>query len=158
MLGANNKFDITKLAATVGQQWRSMSESDKKTLQDQADQANQQYERDLEKWRSSLTTEDIKRENAYIQAQRKKGKTGTAKLRDPTKPKQPRSAFLRFFLQYRLRDTEVATLSLGEQSKRASTAWKQLSADEKAKYEEEAAAEREQYQKSLSEWKNRGLT
>lgn len=148
-----DKFDVRKLAVAVGSEWRSMSDAQKRPYIEQAEGAAIQYEKDLERWRNSLTAEDIRRENAYISAQRKKGKTGTARLRHPTQPKIPLSAFFRFTQVYRSENPDVASQSIVEIAKQAGARWKSMSPSDKAPYEDAAAKESEKYRRDLAEWK-----
>jgi HMG (high mobility group) box/HMG-box domain len=149
------KFDIIKAVKSISEEWRSLGEGEKAAINEQAAKESEQYERDIERWRNSLTPEDIKRENAYITSQRKKGKSNIARLRDPTKPKAPQTPFFQFLTEYRSKNSsESASLSLPEFAKKAGAEWKKLTADEKDPYTKKYAENREKYNDELKAWKS----
>ena len=76
-----------------------------------------------------MTPEDIRRQNAWIKAQRRKGKKGTALLKDVKKPKRPLSAFFEFMLDHRQQYGGGAGIT--ELAKEAGEKWKALSPQEK---------------------------
>ena len=84
----------------------------------------------MQQWRDSLTSEDIRRQNSYLRAQKAKGKTlGMARLRDPNKPKAPETPFFQFLKDYR---KSVGTgTSAPDIARGAASQWKAMSADEK---------------------------
>lgn len=147
------KFEASKAMKRIGEEYRSLSEEGKAQLNAQAAAEAEKYQRDLERWRNALTPEDIKRENAYITSQRKKGKSGIARLRDPTKPKAPKTPFFQFFSDFRSKN-EIANLSVPEIAKKAGAEWKTLTADEKDPYMKTYAEEREQYNLKMKEWES----
>ncbi|KAJ1597120.1 hypothetical protein NDA14_006339 [Ustilago hordei] len=91
--------------------------------------------------------DDIKRQNAYIASQKKKGIKGTAFLRDPAKPKRPNSAFFEFLNDLRARETVIPNIT--EFSKRGGERWKQMAPEQKAPYEQRALHALEQYKRDL---------
>ena len=58
-------------------------------------------ERELHTYMSSLTPEDIKRENVFRAAQRKAGKSRRGNIKDPNAPKKPLSAYFMFLQRIR---------------------------------------------------------
>ena len=88
-----------------------------------------EYEVKMKAWQDSLSSEDIKRQNKWIAAQRKAGKKGKALIKDPKKPKRPLSAFFEFMQEYRVDNSVSDVRTLG---KEAAQKWKALSADEKS--------------------------
>lgn len=149
------KFEAAKAIKRLSEEWKSLSEGERASFNAKAEAGAEKYERDLERWRNALTPEDIKRENAYITSQRKKGKSGVAKLRDPTKPKAPITPFFQFFQELRnTRSSEIAGLSIPEAAKKVGAEWKQLSADEKEPFTKRYAEEREKYNADLKEWES----
>lgn len=84
----------------------------------------------MDTWRNSLTTEDIRRQNAYLAAQKKKGKKGgMARLRDPAKPKMPVSPFFHYLSEVRQRPS--SGLPTTELARNASIEWKSMSKEDK---------------------------
>jgi hypothetical protein len=58
-------------------------------------------ERELHAYMSSLTPDDIKRENVFRAAQRKAGKSRRGNIKDPNAPKKPLSAYFMFLQRIR---------------------------------------------------------
>ena len=58
-------------------------------------------EREHHAYMSSLTPEDIKRENVFRAAQRKAGKSRRGNIKDPNAPKKPLSAYFMFLQRIR---------------------------------------------------------
>ena len=84
----------------------------------------------METWRNSLTTEDIRRQNAYLASQKKKGKKGgMARLRDPAKPKMPVPPFFHYLSEVRQRLSN--DLPATELARNASIEWKSMSKEAK---------------------------
>lgn len=149
------KFEAVKAIKRIAEEWNSMSESERAPINAEAKAEAEQYERAMERWRNALTPEDIKRENAYITSQRKKGKSGLARLRDPAKPKMPQTPFFRFYDEYRKKNASDSIRSnVTEFSKKASAEWKKLTESEKEPYTKGYAEERERYIQKMKEWKS----
>ena len=75
------------------------------------------------------------------------------KKKDPNAPKRARSAYL-FFVSA-VRDAvkqEFPELSFGETQKKLAEKYKQLSKDEKAKYDDMAAKDRERYEREMDNY------
>ncbi|KAJ9474223.1 putative Non-histone chromosomal protein 6B (putative) [Pseudozyma hubeiensis] len=139
--------DIVKMAKAVGAEWAQLPPHLKSRYEAQHEQEKEEYERALAEWKAALSPEDIKRQNAYIASQKKKGIKGTAFLRDPAKPKRPNSAFFEFLND--LRASEAVIPNITEFSKRGGERWKQMSAEQKAPYEQRALQALEQYKRDL---------
>lgn len=139
--------DIVKMAKAVGAEWAQLPPNLKSRYETQHEQEKEEYERALAEWKAALSPEDIKRQNAYIASQKKKGIKGTAFLRDPAKPKRPNSAFFEFLND--LRASEAVIPNITEFSKRGGERWKMMSAEQKAPYEQRALQALEQYKRDL---------
>lgn len=98
---------------------------------DTAEKQKASYEAAMEEWRESLTPQDIRRQNAYIAAQRKKGIKGTAMLRDPAKPKAPKTPFFSFMSDLRSKDPSGGAAAVVDFARKAGEQWKNMTADEK---------------------------
>ncbi|PWN35994.1 uncharacterized protein FA14DRAFT_160916 [Meira miltonrushii] len=150
------KFEAAKAMKRIAEEYRAFTEEQKAEINEQTAAEGERYQRDLERWRNALTPEDIKRENAYISSQRKKGKSGVpARLRDPTKPKAPKTPFFQFFSDFRSKSSDLVNLSVPEAAKRAGAAWKNLTTEEKEPYYKIHAEEREKYSATLKEWESK---
>lgn len=87
------------------------------------------YEDKMTEWRNSLTAEDIRRQQAYIRDQQKKGKKVTKpRLRVTDQPKQPVTSFFHFLAEERAKQGD---LSVKDMAKQAGAKWKSMSAEEK---------------------------
>ncbi len=139
--------DIVKMAKAVGAEWAQLPPQLKARYEAQHEQEKEQYERALAEWKAALSPDDIKRQNAYIASQKKKGIKGTAFLRDPAKPKRPNSAFFEFLNDLRAHETNIPNIT--EFSKRGGERWKMMSAEQKAPYEQRALHALEQYKRDL---------
>ena len=139
--------DIVKMAKAVGAEWAQLPPQLKARYEAQHEQEKEAYERALAEWKAALSPEDIKRQNAYIASQKKKGIKGTAFLRDPAKPKRPNSAFFEFLND--LRASEAVIPNITEFSKRGGERWKQMTPEQKAPYEQRALQALEQYKRDL---------
>lgn len=98
-----------------------------KPFEDECREKNLQVDKALIEWRNSLTSEDIRRQNAYLRDQKKKGKSGSGKLDDPSKPKHPLTSFFIFLKEFRDRN-EGSVIELGS---KAGAEWKAMSEEQK---------------------------
>ncbi|UZJ51356.1 hypothetical protein CBS101457_000676 [Exobasidium rhododendri] len=147
-----DKFDAKKLVKAVSTEWTGSDDSFKEPYNAQAREASVKYEAALDTWRKSLTTEDIKRQNAYLLNKKKKtGKAGAAKLRDPDFPRGYSTPFFVFLKDFRTR-TGPKSSSI-EQAKAAGAEWKSLSKAEKEPFEAESVISRQRYQDELAAYK-----
>ncbi|XP_046917740.2 structure specific recognition protein [Dermatophagoides farinae] len=84
-------------------------------------------------------------------------KTSKKKKKDDNKPKRPLSAFFLWMNENRDRiKKDHPELSLTEVSKKAGDLWKEMTKDDKSKYEEMAARAKKQYDKEMLEYKASG--
>ena len=96
-----------------------------------SDREKASYETALANWRNNLTSEDIRRQNSYISAQKKKGRKTAGRLRDPSKPKLPKSGFLHYLEDLRSSDPSLYNAGVIDAARKAGASWKNLSAQEK---------------------------
>lgn len=73
--------------------------------------------------------------------------------KDPNAPKRPMSGYFLFAMEKRSKSEELMKMRLVEQGRTISNMWKELSDDEKEKYNQMSAKERESYHKALEEYK-----
>ncbi|PWY97133.1 hypothetical protein BCV70DRAFT_167562 [Testicularia cyperi] len=142
--------DLVKASKQIGQEWRTLSQSQRAKYDALGEQAREEYEVALAKWKANLTPEDLRRQNAYISSQRKKGQRGPAFLRDPAKPKRPTSAFFVYLAEQRAQQSTIANIT--EFTKAGGQKWNQMSAEEKAPYEQRAQGALEQYRRDMEEY------
>ncbi|KAK0557683.1 hypothetical protein OC846_000250 [Tilletia horrida] len=145
------RLNVAHVAREAGQRYAALPESTKAEFQRQSQLAKEQWERDMESWKASLTPEDIKRENLFRAAQRKAGKSRKGNLKDPHAPKKPLSAYFLFLRAIRASPEMTQEVFEGEQettkqSVLAAAKWRQLSEDEKRPYLVRAEADKARYE------------
>jgi hypothetical protein len=108
-------------------------------------------EREHNAYMSSLTPEDIKRENMFRAAQRKAGKSRRGNIKDPNAPKKPLSAYF-MFLQ-RIRSDPVLVKGVfgdetetTKQSVLAAEKWRSMTDDERKPFLAQAEQEKLEYE------------
>lgn len=143
--------DVTAITTAAGAEWKKLSPEEKHVYEKMAEEAKVQYDKDVAKWQESLTPDEIRRQNRYLQARRKSGKSAPSNLRDPSAPKRPVGAF--FLYVQHLRDMGTVPGPSRNISRVAGERWKQLSAAEKEPFEKRAQAEYQEYAKRLEAYK-----
>jgi hypothetical protein len=93
-------------------------------------------ERDHNAYMSSLTPEDIKRENTFRAAQRKAGKSRRGNIKDPNAPKKPLSAYFMFLQRIRsdpilVKDVFGDETETTKQSVLAAEKWRSMTDEER---------------------------
>ncbi|CEH14101.1 HMG box-containing protein [Ceraceosorus bombacis] len=145
--------DAQKISGAVGEEWKAMSEADKQQWNDKFESALAQYEADYKKWKSSLTREDIERQNAFNRHRRtlKTRPKRIINLVDPLKPKKPPIPFW-LYLNREEGEQKPAGMRQAEWVREQSRAYQALSEAEKGPYEEQFAKNKEQYNRALKEY------
>jgi len=180
---------VTDIAKMIAQEWKAMEESQKKPYNEKAVDLKKKYDEDIAAYKKTDNYKEYeKRLKQFKQDKKdgeveasgkgKKGKGGKGgkpppKPKDANAPKRAQSAYF-FFSNVRrpklradnkdLKMTEIAKLT-GEE-------WKNLSSEEKKPYEDQAAVDKERYQKEqeaytktdnykkfqqkLADWKRQG--
>jgi hypothetical protein len=84
----------------------------------------------------------------------KKGKKSPKKkVKDPNAPKAPKGSYIFFSMDARPKFKEAdPNLSFGDLAKKFSAAWKEMDAEAKQPYEEQAAADKERYKRETAEY------
>lgn len=93
-------------------------------------------ERELHAYMSSLTPDDIKRENVFRAAQRKAGKSRRGNIKDPNAPKKPLSAYFMFLQRIRsdpvlVREVFGDETETTKQSVLAAEKWRSMTDEER---------------------------
>ena len=93
-------------------------------------------EREHHAYMSSLTPDDIKRENVFRAAQRKSGKSRRGNIKDPNAPKKPLSAYFMFLQRIRsdpvlVRDVFGDETETTKQSVLAAEKWRSMTDEER---------------------------
>merc|ERR1719167_1226952 len=142
---------MTEMSKLLGDAWKSLDDTVKKTFHDKAAAEKADYDQELAKYKK---TPEYAAHTALVQEQKIKD-TKTKFRKDENAPKRPMSAYF-LWMQKEGRPAYVeanptanpATIgkALGEQ-------WKTVSEAVKQKYQEQFDAAKEQYQEELAAYK-----
>ncbi|KAI3727710.1 hypothetical protein L6452_16328 [Arctium lappa] len=181
---AENK-SVVEIAKITGEEWKNMTEKQKACYEKKAKKKNEKYNQEMEVYKQNKEeeAENAKKEEEEVmkilkqealQLLTKKEKTETIikktkekknkrkeekknkKTDDPNKPKRPASSFLLFSKQAR-KDLakEKPGISNAQLTALISVKWKELSEEEKQKWNGEAAEAMEAYKKEMEEYKKK---
>lgn len=145
------KLNVAQAAKEAGQEYASLSSEEKEPYKRRSQALKEARERELNAYMSSLTPEDIKRENAYRTAQRKAGKSRKSNIKDPNAPKKPLSAYFMFLQRIRANPQMVQEIFGDEtettkQSVLAAAKWRSMTDDERKPYLAQAEHEKMEYE------------
>ncbi|PWN43764.1 hypothetical protein IE81DRAFT_322185 [Ceraceosorus guamensis] len=145
--------DTVKITRAVSEEWKAMSEADKQQHNDKFESATAQYLADHEKWKSSLTREDIERQNAFNRHLRtlKNRPKRIVNLADPHKPTRPPIPFW-LWLYSGEAEQRPAGMTQSQYVSEQSRKYKALSEAEQGPYKEQYAKMREQYERALKKY------
>jgi len=147
---ANPNASITEMSKLLGDQWKGVSESDKKLFQDAFAKASATYQKEMEKYKK--TPEYAAHQELVKQAKMDDSKKPFKK--DANAPKRPPSGYL-------IWTTEVGRAkfvksnpdaSVTEVVKALAAQWKELPESEREKYNEKGAKRKAAYQKELEKY------
>ncbi|OLL23027.1 High mobility group protein B3 [Neolecta irregularis DAH-3] len=134
----------------LSSQWQGLSESEKNHWQSRAMTAQESYQRAYEQYVTSLTPDEIAKENALRRKLKKNGRKSNIKpLVDSRRPKRPLTAYLLFNIENR-----DPSLSVAENGKRSGETWRNMSDSEKTKYFQLAKARSEKYRQDMEAYMN----
>ena len=102
-------------------------------------------------WLSSLSPDDIRRENVFRASQRRAGKSRRSNIKDPNAPRKPLSAYFNFIAWIRADPARAADVFGDEQettrqSVLAAQRWREMSDDEKRPFLAQAEQDRLEYE------------
>ncbi|XP_071693840.1 high mobility group B protein 13-like [Rutidosis leptorrhynchoides] len=182
---AENK-SVVEIAKITGEEWKNMTDKQKGKYEKVAKKKQEEYTQEMEAYKQNREEEAeiAKKEEdelmkvlkqEALQLLRKKEKTETIikklkkmknkkdekknkKIKDPNMPKRPPSSFLLFSKQARKDlSEEKPGISNAQVTALISVKWKELSEEEKQKWNSEAAEAMEAYKKELEEY-NKSVT
>jgi len=149
----NSVLDMIAVSSAIGSEWKNLPESERQRIDQLHAKHVAQYEKDLEAWKHSLTPDDIRRQNQFLNYQRKNGKKAVPRnISAPDEPKRPMSAFFLFAQDLRA-SIDTSSMSVTDFARQAGAQWKSLSAAEKEPFESRARAEKEEYQRRIEQYK-----
>jgi len=135
---------ITDIGKKLGELWKEQTPEEKRIYEDMHQRDLERYKRDMSKYTPPENNGDSDSDSG-----RKK-----RKKKDPNKPKRAMSSFMFFANQKR---TEVRAahpdLKITEIGKKLSELWKALTPEEKKKYEDMQANDKERYKREMSTYK-----
>ncbi|WFC99792.1 hypothetical protein MYAM1_002537 [Malassezia yamatoensis] len=148
----DERLNVAHLAKDAGARYAELPEWKRQEYQARSQAAKEQHEKDLAEWRSKLTPEDIKQENAFRSAQRKLGKSRRSNLKDPNAPKKPLSAYFLYLRAIRKNPELCKEVLEGEhettkQSVLAAAKWRSMSETEKQPYLIQAEKDKAEYER-----------
>ncbi|KXS16726.1 hypothetical protein M427DRAFT_55352, partial [Gonapodya prolifera JEL478] len=123
-----------KDAKEAAELWKALPQEEKEEYEAEYKQALDKYKLNVGEWQETHPPEKKARKEAGT-SRKKVAKEGV--------PKHPTTSYLLFKLERGITDV-----------KEAGEAWKSLSAEERAVYEEKSAEDRKRYQAELAAWKN----
>ncbi len=149
----DERLNVAHVAKGAGERYNSLPEVEKQKYHQRSLELKEQWEKDMQTWKESLSPEDIKQENAFRTQQRKAGKSRKSNLKDPNAPKKPLSAYFLFLRAIRssAKMTEDIFGKEGETTKQsvlAAEKWKVLNDTEKAPYLQKADQDKARYEEA----------
>ncbi|KAF5753517.1 putative chromatin remodeling & transcriptional activation HMG family [Helianthus annuus] len=169
---------VVEIAKITGEEWKNMTEKQKARYGKVAKQKNEKYAREMEIYKRTKETEaeiakkeedevlkvlkqealqllkkKEKTETIIKKTKEKKSKKKSKKIDDPNKPKRPASSFLLFSKEAR-KDLSKERLDISNAQLTAlvSVKWKELSEEERQRWNREAAEAMEAYKKEMEEY------
>lgn len=134
-------FEIQKL---LQERWKALDESEKQRFKDEADEAKKAFDEKMAEYKE---TENFKSYTKVVKSVLKrpvkKGSTGPPPRKPENMPVKPEIAFKAFHKS----QVESGTASAAVQA-----AWRDLTVDERAKWEEEASERLKQYEQDMVEF------
>jgi len=167
----NPELKVTELSKIFGQKWKSLGEEDKKQWLDQAQKLKEQYKVTVAEYEKSELYREYQKTLANWQAeqaQRKmdsmspdgKGKSVRPKVSMPRKPKDPNapkkalSSYLLFSNAIRAQvKAENPEMKITQMSTVIGAKWKAISEEEKKKWNDMAAKQKEEYKIVIAKYK-----
>ncbi|KAI0254832.1 hypothetical protein BJV78DRAFT_1183178 [Lactifluus subvellereus] len=148
---SSRKLNVAQAAKEAGVEYARLSPEEKEPYKRRSLAMKEIRERELHAYMSSLTPEDIKRENTFRAAQRKAGKSRRGNIKDPNAPKKPLSAYF-MFLQ-RIRSDPVLVRGVfgdetetTKQSVLAAEKWRSMTDEERKPFLAQAEQEKLEYE------------
>lgn len=136
----NPEKSNTELTTLMSQEWRNMTEGDKKKYEDLANVDKQRYMKEKEEYESN--SESSESENSESENEKPKK---TKKEKDPDAPKKNQNSWMHFCKETRAKHKNVKHTIAA-----LKVMWADL--DDKSEYEEMAKADKERYLKEKKEY------
>ncbi|THH16420.1 hypothetical protein EW146_g4232 [Bondarzewia mesenterica] len=145
------KLNVAQAAKEAGIEYAQLSNAEKEPYKRRSQAMKEIREREYLAYMSSLTPEDIKRENTFRAAQRKAGKSRKGNIKDPNAPKKPLSAYFMFLQRIRsdpvlVKDVFGDETETTKQSVLAAGKWRSMTDDERKPFLAQAEQEKLEYE------------
>lgn len=136
----NPNSSTTELTTLMSQEWRNMTDEDKKKYEDLAEVDKQRYMKEKEEYESNSDSENS--ENSGNESEKPKK---VKKEKDPDAPKKNQNSWMHFCNETRAKHPDVKHTVAA-----LKVMWADL--DDKSEYEEMAKADKERYLKEKKEY------
>jgi len=145
------KLNVAQAAKEAGTEYAVLSPEEKEPYKRRSQAMKEIREREHAAYMSSLTPDDIKRENTFRAAQRKAGKSRKGNIKDPNAPKKPLSAYFMFLQRIRsdpglVREVFGDETETTKQSVLAAGKWRSMTDDERKPFLAQAEQEKLEYE------------
>ncbi|KAI8372632.1 hypothetical protein EDC96DRAFT_500016 [Choanephora cucurbitarum] len=145
----NGKVDLRVATKQLSQQWKSMTEHEKKPFVERYESNMKAHHEALDKVMANTTSKQFAEENKL------RKKYNLPKLRDPKRPKRPMGPFFLFVEELRAKkDPIVSSGPITEQMVKASEKFKNLSSEERDIINQKAAAELAKYREAMQQYES----
>merc|ERR1719285_1040941 len=136
--------EFTKAMKICSEQWNKLPSEEKVHYQEKSKKEMERYKLEMEKYKETSSYLEFKK----LKSEHKFKKIG--KMKKPNAPKRPLSGYFLFMKDFRLQRPK---LSMKDAATLGGKAWKELNEDGRKKFMDAAIEQREQYTKSLAEYK-----
>lgn len=133
--GQNSEMAFGELTRLVADEWKGLSDAGKKKFEKLAEADKKRYDEEMSGY-TPPTDEEL---DAELEGSKKRKRSG---------PKRPRTAYVYFTIDQRPNvQADNPDLKFGEITKLLAEEWKGLSESDRGKYDEQASADKERYQR-----------
>ncbi|KZV69880.1 hypothetical protein PENSPDRAFT_465889 [Peniophora sp. CONT] len=144
-------LNVAQAAKEAGAEYAELTAQEKEPYVRRSQDLKAQREQEHAAWLSSLSPDDIRRENAFRTSQRRSGKSRRSNIKDPNAPRKPLSAYFNFIAWIRANSARAADVFGDEQettrqSVLAAARWREMSDDEKRPFLAQAEQDRLEYE------------
>ncbi|KAJ1869192.1 hypothetical protein LPJ57_005587 [Coemansia sp. RSA 486] len=144
---ASQQLSLPEVSREASALWKALSDADKRSFEQESQQARKSHERDLRQWWSTVDRKKVQLENMRRRRVSQEKGTPVNLLKDPFKPKRPTTGYVLFFIE---KAPNVSADSVAEKAKIVSAEWHSMSDEQKAPYQKKSKAMVEKYQKDLA--------
>ncbi|RUP44832.1 high mobility group box domain-containing protein [Jimgerdemannia flammicorona] len=141
-------YDLSKASSTLSEEWKAMSEEQKKPYFEKQAANSAEYKSKLEAALKRASPDDFARENERRRI------ANLPLLSDPKMPKKPKSGYILYMAHLRKTVEGFKNLPVTQQAVNGGKMWKELSVEEKKKFEDKATKERQKYIEQMKKYKN----